>query len=102
MNDLIPIVPLMIPIIALAIPIVAILTAHQRKMAEFHVHRQPQQNPLVEQEIASLRQEVRELRQLVNEQALALDDARRVTMGLSAGLRQTPPNPETISQRLNG
>lgn len=61
---------LLIPIIALMIPIVAILTAHQQKMANFF-----QQGRAVQgnEEIAALRHEVQELREIVHQQVLALD-----------------------------
>lgn len=64
---------LLIPIVAVMIPIIALLTAHQRKMAEIIHSNNPAQNA----EVDALRQEVRELRTLVNQQTISLDDMRR-------------------------
>lgn len=58
-----------IPIIIFMIPIVAILTKHQQKMAEI-LHSRPQ---VPNEEILALRREVADLRQLVHQQAIALD-----------------------------
>jgi len=61
---------ILIPILIFSTPIVAILTSHQRKMAElYHNRQQLQSNP----EIAALRQEVMELKQLIHQQAIAMD-----------------------------
>ena len=60
---------LFIPIIIFTIPIVAILTAHQRKMAEI-VHSRKQTNS---GDIEALRREVYELKQLIHQQAIAVD-----------------------------
>lgn len=81
----------LIPIVALTIPIVAILTAHQRKMAEIiHQNRQPSG------EIDALRHEIRELRSLVHQQSISLDDIRsRQAIGSSQ------PTTE-IRERLTG
>jgi len=61
----------LIPVVALMIPIVAILTGHQRRMAEL-IHGGAQ-NQAAAGEIAALRGEIAELRQLVHQQALAMD-----------------------------
>ena len=61
---------LMIPIIIFMIPIVGILTAHQRKMAEI-IHARQQIAP---DEIAALRQEMAELKELMHQQAIAMDN----------------------------
>jgi hypothetical protein len=83
------ILALLIPITCLMIPIVAILTAHQRKMAEI-IHQKASTQP---GEIEALRREIYELKQLVHQQAIAMD---------SLLVRQTPPptSPD-ISQRLD-
>lgn len=64
----------LVPILALMIPIVAILAAHQRKMAEI-VHQSARGHES-SQEIAALRQEIQELKALVHQQAIVLDDAK--------------------------
>lgn len=58
----------------LSIPIVAILTKHQRKMAEL-VHQNAQ--PIANAETQMLRQEIQELKSLVHQQAIALDNLAR-------------------------
>jgi len=61
--------PFLIPITALMIPIVAILTVHQQKMARIvHESRQVQ-----DPEVAQLRMEVHQLKEMVHQQMLALD-----------------------------
>lgn len=59
------------------IPIVAILTSHQRKMAELIHSRHSQEavNPQVLAELSQLRMEVARLRDTVNQQVLAADQA---------------------------
>lgn len=86
LENLIPIVAI---VMVFGIPIVAILTAHQRKMAElFHSRNaQPQYNP----EIAALREEVRELKQLIHQQAITMDNLVQT--------RVTPP--PSIQDRIN-
>lgn len=63
----------LIPLTILLIPIVAILTHHQRKMAEI-VHRQGA-TPAVMSEVERLREEVAHMRNLLNEQTIAVDSA---------------------------
>lgn len=74
-----------IPIIFLMIPIVAILTSHQQKMARLMRERAPQNNGLEE--------EVRELRQLLHQQTIALDDVRKKLDSLG-------PRSEDVGERL--
>jgi hypothetical protein len=81
--DLVPLAGMMIPLTIFMIPIIAILTSHQRKMAEI-IHAQPQ---VPTAEINALRQEVAELRQLVNQQAIALDGRQPI---------QSPPLAEQL------
>lgn len=80
----------MIPLTALLIPIVAILVHHQQKMAQI-IHGSNQRHTLPNPEIDQLRREVRELKELVHQQTLAIDSAQH---------RQplTPPDP--VAQRL--
>lgn len=68
------VLPYLIPIIIFMIPIVAILTTHQRKMAEL-VHRNPAPNS--NGEIDALRREVQELKEIVHQQTLAIDNISR-------------------------
>ncbi|RYG48325.1 hypothetical protein EON79_04805 [bacterium] len=70
LNRLPELVPLMIPILALMIPIVAIMTTHQRKMAEIMRDR----NPIVDGQVDALRREVAELKQLVHQQSISIDN----------------------------
>lgn len=61
---------LFIPILALMIPIIVVLLKHQQRMAEIlHTSNNQVRNP----EIEMLRFEVQELKQLVNQQTLAMD-----------------------------
>ena len=69
------ILALLIPIFALSIPIVAILTKHQKEMAQTYAqqHRlQPAHNP----ELTQMREEMRMLREQLNQQSIMLDDIR--------------------------
>lgn len=63
---------------ALMIPIVAILTRHQRTMAELTL-RQHSYQPQTQLQVESLASEIRELKQLVHQQAIALDSLTPVT-----------------------
>ena len=68
------------------IPIVAILTSHQRKMAAIlHQNQQTMPNP----ETQMLRQEIRELKALVHQQAIAVDSLARPL-----------PNEDRIQERV--
>ena len=97
LADLTETIAVGIPIVMLMIPIVAILTHHQRKMAEIiHGRGQntPQGNPASNPEIAALRAEVYELKQMVQSQLIAMDS-------LQSTRQATPPPAPTIEQRLN-
>jgi len=72
MDGFVEVLAIGVPIIALMIPIVAILTAHQRKMAEI-VHGRTNEGGSQEAEITALRSEVAQLKQLMHQQAIALD-----------------------------
>ena len=87
------VLPLMIPIIALMIPIVAVLTKHQQRMAEI-IHNNQGQNQLVGEEVAAIQKEIRELKALIHQQAIAIDNV--ATPRMSA-----PPAPESIQERLS-
>lgn len=83
-DELVPIVAI---VMVFGIPIVAILTAHQRKMAEMfnRQHADSAQG----QEVAALRHEVAQLRQIVAAQTIALDTLRNQQAQSSEALRQT-------------
>ena len=87
-------VPLVALVVIFGIPIVAILTKHQQKMAL--IFRNDQQAQVPQQpEIEALRQEVSELKGLVNRLAISMDD-------MAASQRQSPPAaPADIRERLS-
>lgn len=69
------VLPFAIPIIIFMIPIIAILTHHQRKMAELmHGNRV---NGNSNGELEALRREVQELKEVVHQQTLAIDNISR-------------------------
>lgn len=67
------VLPFLIPILALMIPIVVILTRHQQKMAEIMRSDSMRQNT-VNPEMELLRQEMRMLRETVNQQTIQMDN----------------------------
>ena len=69
------VIALLIPIFGLSIPIVAILTKHQREMAQTFA-QQHQNQTLATPELMQVREEVRLLRQQLNQQSILLDDIR--------------------------
>ncbi len=72
---------IMVPIIALMIPIVAILAKHQQNMADRYAQNQliqPQSNP----EMGQMREEMRLLREQLNQQSILLDDIRSQNQNL--------------------
>ncbi|MEQ1821006.1 MAG: hypothetical protein ABL949_00680 [Fimbriimonadaceae bacterium] len=73
------IIAVMIPIVALFIPIVVVLTKHQQRMAEL-IHGGQKDN----QQFAILHYEIQELKQLVHQQTLQIDNLRSLGPG-------TPP-----------
>jgi hypothetical protein len=77
-----------IPIVAMMIPIVAILTKHQQKMAETIHHGQNVGNQYNAMEVASLRDEVRQLRELSAQQTIAFDNLQRTIQTQNNDLRQ--------------
>jgi hypothetical protein len=85
------VVALFIPILIFMIPIIAILTAHQRKMAEIYAQQaQTHHDP----EIAALRHEMQELKALIHQQAIALDN-------IASGRASMPPATTTVAERLS-
>ncbi len=83
---------LVIPIIIFMIPIVAILTAHQRKMTEI-LHTRKGNDQQAGTDIAALQHEMRELKQLMYQQAIAIDNLTHVRTSV-------PPAPASIQDRL--
>ena len=74
------VIPLLIPIVIFMIPIIAILTSHQRKMAELlHGSRQ---NNLPNADVEMLRREVQELKQIVHQQTIAIDNLKQLPSGV--------------------
>lgn len=71
-NDIAPVIGM---ITVMAVPIVAILTSHQRKMAMLihGAHREQQQAASNNDALVN---EIRELKQVVYQQAIALDSLR--------------------------
>jgi hypothetical protein len=80
------------------VPIVWILTAHQRKMAMIihGQHQQQQQQAQQAPQSDALTSEVRELRQIVYQQSIALDNLADQVRKSNGQLPQ-----ETIAARLN-
>lgn len=78
---------LLVPITIFMIPIIAILTRHQQKMAEL-LHRGPGDQQHL---IAALQREVYELRQMVLQHAVALDDLGMGDKQLPVGTHPSQP-----------
>lgn len=78
MND---VLPYLIPLAVMLIPIIAILTTHQRRMAEL-IHGNQANN--TSSEIEALRREVQDLKQIVHQQTLAIDNISRYQLPSSA------------------
>ena len=88
MNDWIWV---MIPLTALLIPIVVVFTKHQQRMAEIYHQGSAERN-----EIAALGNEIRELKTLVHQQAITLDNLAATQRALSV-----PPAAPDLSERLS-
>lgn len=67
-EALVAVVPV---VMVFSIPVIAIMTGHQRKMAEIFASQNQGVNPLA---VDSLAREVAELKSLVHQQALELDN----------------------------
>lgn len=80
---------IIIPIVALMIPIVAMLTRHQQKMAEILNQGRGDHS-----EIEALRREVAELKSLVQNQTIAIDNYRSFQTSV-------PPPAPNIESRLS-
>lgn len=91
------IAPVIVSALFMMIPIIAILTSHQRKMAM--IMRQEPKPPLpTEMADASLREEVQELKQMVNQQTIVLDNLSRSTEALAKRLGADESLAERIAQ----
>ena len=66
--------PFLIGALVFMIPIIAILTQHQRKMALIMRGQDEEGRPIKTNSIDKLEQDMRELRQLVAQQAITLDN----------------------------
>lgn len=80
--------------LVVVVPIVAMTLAHQRRMAEL-THGKQGPNPIADQRIAHLEAQVAELRQIVYDQAIRLDDRSDATRRLNQ-----PPAPPTTTETL--
>lgn len=76
------VLPFMIPLMALAIPIIVVLTKHQQRMAEL-IHGGAGN----QQQIEALKREVGELRSLVHQQAIQIDNMSN-RLGTGSDVRQ--------------
>lgn len=83
MPSLIPFFAILVPILALCIPIVAIWTNHKKEMAK--IAAADRGSSVNSNEMAALRAEVSELKELVHSQILAMDSKQRLGMGSSRG-----------------
>lgn len=83
---------IVVPVIIFMIPIVAILTKHQQRMAELiHGSNNAPPNP----EMEMLRREVAELKNLVHQQTMMIDELAQQTRALPGGS-------SAVSGRLEG
>lgn len=87
------IAPMIMGVIVFMIPIIAILTSHQQKMARIMRENQGANNPHGN-EIAALRQEVRELRDIVQRQVIAMDS-------MMTRPATPPPAPQGLDERMS-
>lgn len=91
--DLEILIPITAIVMIFGIPIAGILTNHQRKMAEIMRQNQPNQtDPYLANQILALRQEVKELKEIVHQQVLTLE-GRTMTPSM-------PTSTEDVIQRL--
>ncbi|MFN3683445.1 MAG: hypothetical protein ACK41F_05860 [Fimbriimonadaceae bacterium] len=92
------IVALFIPVLALMIPIVAIWTKHRQTIERMRLDAKNQKRAELE-EVEKLRSEVKELKEIVFQQTLALDsflsEQRRIGAGASGGVETE------VQQRLS-
>lgn len=80
----------LVPMTVLLIPVIAILTRHQLRMAELIHGKGQNQVPLGQNDNGQLREEVRQLRELMHQQSITLDNLRNE-------LRST----NTVQDRIN-
>lgn len=87
------VIALFIPILIFSIPIIAILTAHQRKMAELFA----QQNQIGNSpELAEVRRDLAELKSLVHQQSIAIDNLLTQRSSAAVTERLSPPTQPTL------
>lgn len=86
----------LVPMMVFAIPIVAILTGHQRKMAELMRDQHNQQNNLLgNPEIQTLRSEIYELKDLVRQQTIMIDDLSMAQRAIQTRLQDSESSQTT-------
>ncbi|MFZ4508399.1 MAG: hypothetical protein ACOYON_11960 [Fimbriimonas sp.] len=98
-------IALLIPVFALAIPIVAILTQHQRKMAEIMQGKKPTEDFAFgnrDAEVQALRQELYELKQLIHQQSIAIDNIASLSARTAQGVPPAVPPVMPFEERLHG
>jgi hypothetical protein len=66
--------PVIVSVMLMMIPIVALLTSHQRKMAKIMRESDGVQDPRLAMENEYLRREMAELKALMHQQAIAIDN----------------------------
>ena len=80
------------------LPIVAVLTHHRRKMLELQLAMRAN-DPRQDRELEALRNEVRELRDRLNQQTIEMDGVNRLIRTLAADQSSSIPQPDR--PRLN-
>lgn len=94
------ILAIFIPILALMIPIIALFMSHQQKMATILRDGQTNANA---SELAEMRREMSELKQLVHQQMIAMDNLVSRETRVAPSVQAPPPAPvESVQQRLGG
>lgn len=89
MGDIIEnLIPLSAVVLIFGMPIVAMFTHHQRRMAELLRDKGAAQSAASDQQVAALRNEVAELRQLVHQQAIELDSLKALGQAQANEVRQ--------------
>lgn len=88
---------LLIPILAISLifglPIVAVLTHHRRKMLELQLAMRAN-DPRQDRELEALRNEVRELRDRLNQQTIEMDGVNRLIRTLAADHSSSSSQPD--------
>lgn len=79
--------PFLIGALIFMIPIIAILTQHQRKMALIMRGRDEQGRAVKTPDVDQVREEMNELRQLIHQQSIALDNMASQQAEILASLK---------------